>query len=719
MKNERYVFLFAIVIVSLLLLSSCGFILRDEDVHSESERIVLTTIAVVNSDMGIEIDGERVNYSAAIIETLDANFTLVSPAMAESGFEGGAFGAVITFPSDVSEHIVSFNAHNPQRVQLEFRINPQLAEADYISLHRQIMDLQVSINTTLAQTYVSSILSQFHAAQGHAYAIFYNNYANLDAVEIVRLPAFTSTLELEELPENPLEITPKDAIQFIEDVDEFAERVAALFRDSYAAASESYLAMREGLFDLIEGLPGEEEYWMVQLQEWVAEIEEYSGNVSEYAEIVEDYADELIEWHEAMENWHYEADSWYDEHRTLFDDAVDYIEELREYAASLHEDIEYASERLQAIYDDLWSSANMLQDWNDELDTANSMILRYLSYYDNSRSITLLHEWYEGLYDAMSVLQDWYYELREAAAQLVYLDSYITIPPINNFNVPRVGSDFNYVIINFTAPDLYLDFTKPDYLIDLHVPTAYDLLYDFPQGELPDLPGCHGMEEPPHIEIIPLSEIAPEQIYIDAPPRPEDFFASIESLHDQLAEFEVDEFLGDDIDSHVDGMLSTYEDFLERISEDLDIQFEINTHELIMVRYGYIDHLSELRFETLRGEVYEQERLREYLARFIEINEQNNSDTHSLLSGFSRMMPESRTPAGLNHSLVEFTVAPFEFVPPDIRQATGTPHFMQQQVSNYAQIVVTAFAIGLFIIAISLMVVFYFYRRKRAHRNNR
>ena len=111
----------------------------------------------------------------SIIETLDANFTLVSPAMAESGFESGAYGAGTTFPSDVSSRIVSFNTQHPQRVRLEFRINPYLAEADYIDLHRQIMNLQVAVNTTLAHTYVSSIISQFHNAQNHADAIFINN----------------------------------------------------------------------------------------------------------------------------------------------------------------------------------------------------------------------------------------------------------------------------------------------------------------------------------------------------------------------------------------------------------------------------------------------------------------------------------------------------------------------------------------------------------------
>ena len=61
-----------------------------------------TTIAVVNSDSGIHINGNLYNYSAAIIDTLGYQFTQVSPAMAQAGFAAGTFAGVVTFPSNHS-----------------------------------------------------------------------------------------------------------------------------------------------------------------------------------------------------------------------------------------------------------------------------------------------------------------------------------------------------------------------------------------------------------------------------------------------------------------------------------------------------------------------------------------------------------------------------------------------------------------------------------------
>lgn len=118
--------------------------------REEAQAILQTTIAVINADIGSYIEGERQNFSAAIIDTLDDDFVLVSPAMAYTGLSLGLYGAVITFPSHVSERVHSFNTHNPEQIRLEFQINPNLPEQDFIETHTKIMDLQMAINTTIA-----------------------------------------------------------------------------------------------------------------------------------------------------------------------------------------------------------------------------------------------------------------------------------------------------------------------------------------------------------------------------------------------------------------------------------------------------------------------------------------------------------------------------------------------------------------------------------------
>ena len=87
-----------------------------------------TIIAVVNADVGEYINGARYNYSAAIIDNLGDDFILVSPAMAQTGFVNGTYAAIVTFPPEVSSRILSFNAVEPERINLEFQINCTMRE---------------------------------------------------------------------------------------------------------------------------------------------------------------------------------------------------------------------------------------------------------------------------------------------------------------------------------------------------------------------------------------------------------------------------------------------------------------------------------------------------------------------------------------------------------------------------------------------------------------
>ena len=85
-----------------------------------------TTVAVVNADAGVLKDGVLQSYSTAIIETLSDNYALVSPNMADVGYSNGSYGAIITFPTDVSQKILSYNSNSPEKVRLDFVINPHL-----------------------------------------------------------------------------------------------------------------------------------------------------------------------------------------------------------------------------------------------------------------------------------------------------------------------------------------------------------------------------------------------------------------------------------------------------------------------------------------------------------------------------------------------------------------------------------------------------------------
>ncbi|MDR2600043.1 MAG: hypothetical protein LBC73_07185 [Oscillospiraceae bacterium] len=614
-------------LMSLLLLFlftfGCSYNSGWDTTHESGQRIVHTTIAVVNMDLGVEVYGERQNYSAAIINTLDKDYVLVSAGIAESGFESGAYGAVITFPSNVSERILSFNSNRPERVELEFQVSRDLSEADYIDTHLKIMNLQVSINTTIAQTYVSSMFLQFHNAQNHLELVFNNNLDNLTSIDAIRLPAFTSSLALDRLPEIPLETEGTDTSQHTITVANFAEMVSGVYLNSYEAASQSYLSMREGLYGLIDELPRQEDYWMDKLAAWAMVKIEYSDELDGFTEKLMDYADELDAWLENMYDWYDDATDWHTEIRNSYNVAILYINEVSEYVEILSNSINPVLSELQEIYE-LLNSA---------------------------------------------------YDLTDDETALLLLGEIISIINLDN----------------------------------LTLSTFYELFDEMPDNSMLDFPNEFDLRIPPSNLTPAFTELPPTKPTNLQPPRPDDFWKSLNSLQTQLSEFNIDEFLSDDVHRMVLGFLRSFDDFLGFLSNDMDRQFDINLLELYNIRLAYIDYLSDLREGTLQGEADEQDRLRDDLSNIIFTHETNHNNTYAMLSDFAGMMPESRRPTGMNRELIDFTVAPFEFVSLETRLAKLNTEVIQERSDAIAleEVIIIVVVAVLVISLIAILAVNY------------
>jgi len=698
--------------------------------------------------MGVVVDGERLNYSNEIIETLGAeDFVLVSIGVAETGFENGAYGAIVKFPADVSEKILTFNSQRPERVQLEFQVNKNLTEQNFIDTNLKIMNLQVSINTTLAYTYVASIYRQFHNAQDHLEFVFRNNMESLQSMDTIRLPAFSSGLDLDELPEILLETEGVDTAQHKDMVSGFAEMVSGVYLSSYEAASQTYLFMREGMFELIDVLPDQENDWIGKMIAWATVKIEYSDEVSLFTQDLEEYSDKLQEWLDNVYVWYGDAGIWHTHHKLTYDETKEYIDEVFAYVELLENEIEPVLLRLQELYDMLEPSLEMLNEWHDEMEpffnklhewygeigTAIDDIEGWLSDLEGwegyvASDMNTLNIYQIDLNTAQGYLANWYSGLSASSAQCAGCITCTLPPPLQplELSIPSLPIGFKITDLpeelDIILPDLDDDFPLPELndeyeppgADEFKVPAFDDLIDEMPDGDIPELPDKIELREPPDNTTPAFTEPAPERPTELQPPRPDDFWASVSFMHNQLSEFDVDEFLSDDVHGMVLGFLSSFDDFLGFLSDDMDMQFDLNLMELDRVRFGYIEYLAGLKADTLQGEADEQERLRGDLDEIIGINESNHDNTHGRLSEFAGMMPESRTQAGMNRDLVDFTVAPFEFVRPEVRQAMLAADTVQESSDDgmpVLDIVIISVAV-LLLLLIGVAIVSLFRKRK-------
>ena len=856
-----------------------------------------TIIAVVNADVGGYIGSTRYNYSAAIIDNLGDDFILVSPAMAQTGFANGTYAAIVTFPPEVSTRILSFNAINPERISLEFIINEDLPEREYLETFMTIMGLQHSINTTLANTYVNSILRQFHDAQDHVDGIFRNNLSDLMALEIITLGDFTATLELDEIPRIPLNPRELDTTFYMEQVVMFATEVAGWYLHSFEMAADQYLWMREGLFALTENFPDQEDQWMEMLEDWTQFSIEYGELLEIYSEYVRNHDLALEAWHQAnvvwnenlvdyqqqVANWHELSNTWFDGAEMWHTDYVGYLNQVREYMEALTQHRIDLEDSLSPVVNDMTTWMHNLQDYEQNLYDFFISFLEYIEDYniqseDTNEFLEALLYWHEyldshqmGLIDwgelaneRITAVNEWHYQLDYTQYEMQQVLDFIrenldalTMPPelcLNQyyfdlselqllnppiismpFPTPPDTASFNVTLsinpvpnpppslpapneweihlwmmnaeswiqsaatwastattgantwlesaqyssnelvewwekLNGFQSDLheslneigtwhtnlttfaelitgqgenlyqhaeemiefsrqlvttleYLLLIEPPYLPDvekleyiefpdedeLYMPESVELVelialpmwseeiiaplsYDGAQiaeaftqefpldgNAITEPMGLDRMSEfadysvPYIVEYQPFATaFQPLNPLVGAPPRPDNFWHSLDQMHGQLSTFEIGNFLSYDIHRRVDGSLHSYNAFLDSVREDIIFLFEDNIWLMHDVHDQYNFFLQNLRHDAFAANFAEQNILQDAIDEFSDITGANNQNTRDRLGNFASMIPESRDFGGVNQNLVSFTVSPFEFTPMEVREGVQT-----------------------------------------------
>ena len=658
-------------------------------------------IAVINADTGVLVDGARLNYSAAIIETLGEDFVLVSPAMAQNGLIGGLYRAVLTFPANVSERVLSFNRETPERVVLEIQVNPNLSESEYVKTHVDLLNLQTSINLTMGYTYLSSVFSQFHAAQDQMTVVFQNKQTTVEATEAVRLEDFSPSLQLELMPEIELETVEADTSEHFLTVTDFAEQVKTLYLMNFEEAAMSYTIMRQLVDSLTHYFPMQRESWFEVIETWSSEWVEYAVYLQDYSNYVMEYLEYLIKWHnydaipwhtelriwhtgiglwhEALECWLEGADDWYE-------NTLRYIEDVKRFHSTLETwrvglDTPGWGEAISAL-------AN--RPTIDDLPPCDCNTYECECGYDCEYEHKYECEYdcecgygYDCMYDCG---HDCEYDCRcecgdDCGYDCDYKGACSQHPPDAPINCEEARKLALEYLINYWADSvvsLMQDALEKDSLASVSWLESFNRLEGSSWREA-------NMVPPPYVQPPNLSESISVAIERDtpktwdetttppiiptesAPPQPDALWANIYLMHETMYQFSIEDYLTDTLWEQAQSLLNAYYSYLEIVRDDLSFQFLENIFVLYDVRFEYTEYLRELREAILESENEARTHLQETLYEFFGIADNNHIDTRERLEDFADMMPLSRAVGGVNQDLVNFTIAPVEFVAPILR----------------------------------------------------
>jgi len=347
-------------------------------------------IAVINQDTGADTPHGNRNYAAHIIANiLGDDYRLVSPAMAQTGMDTGLYAATLTFPADFSYRILTLDNRYPQRTTLDFRVNPHLPEARYIEVYAQLLALQIAINTTLADMYIHSVLAALHDGQDQIEQIFANDLATQAALAYLFLDAFAAALQLDHLPDNPLETVPVDVTTQVELLRTYADRIADLYLGAYHEASSAHALTAAAVVALMTGFNTGAQTWVDNLEDWAELIENYSGQVATYSTAIHALRGLLDTWHGGLDDWntalaaswaninadHTALATWYAaavDRETNWEDFWDEVigfsngtEEFRKALLDLHDDeVERLNNHIAAIN----TAAGEVASWFEDLE---------------------------------------------------------------------------------------------------------------------------------------------------------------------------------------------------------------------------------------------------------------------------------------------------------------------------------------------------------------
>lgn len=654
----------------------------------------------LNMESNSNLPEDRKFYSAAFLNLLDSSFQQVAYTLAEDGFTKGSYSAVVYFPYDFSEKIYSINDSQPEKIQLDFKVNPNLSESDYISTYLKVLGIQATLNDKIAYVYVATIMDEFHAAQGEIKNVFSNSESDINALAKFQKADFTDPLNWGEIP--LVQLTPEDvdAQKYIEDLHRIADNMDYEYQESYKKAKADYSVMQEEMYETTKNIQEYSASWQEKLDEWKdisvrygESLAVYSDNLDGKQSDLQNWRQDMMDWNEALTSYHNDLSqwnedvmNWYNTTMGWFADLDAYKNNLDSYTVSISNYHTAASGQLERVIADLTSWKNALGEYASGIMEAPSIIREAITTYNNGvayynsylSNLILWRNNINTILDGISTKisdiperpnRDDYqnqHQYRDAMAAWaeslpdfteLHADMELLVePPEDAPNLIDVGT-----LDLFTSPPNYVGVAIPDGFDD-ETPQMPSL----PSLNAPD--GYNGSEQPDVVgDSLPFEFETPENPLVGAPPVPVEMDLSISTLKETLASYDAESYLSDSVKAKISEIIGGYANHLEWVRDDLYQLYLSNVQMLESAYYEYDSYVQALYGDAKTSEKQEQEKIGEAKDAFFEARMQTHEQNLTMLSGFVGKLPRSASNGLLNQVLVSFTVSPVNFVTPEVR----------------------------------------------------
>lgn len=214
----------------------CGIYSTKYQRAIEENKSTVTTIAVVNADIG--------GYASELICYPDTNFQMTSLTAAKEGILNDRYAAYILIPEDFSANVESVN-RQPVKSQITYAIAEGLRQDAQFKVINDIHNFIVNLNANVSYMYVDAILKELHSVQDDSTSIMQNDIADMKAIVSVENAEL-----IEEVVYEPLEVveTEIEYLDLSDDYEKLSDAVTAInttYEENVTSAETELEAIRE------------------------------------------------------------------------------------------------------------------------------------------------------------------------------------------------------------------------------------------------------------------------------------------------------------------------------------------------------------------------------------------------------------------------------------------------------------------------------------------
>ena len=244
MKTAKAILRLILIAVLISAAFLCGIYTNQYKRNQEENKSTITTIAVVNTDSGVVIDGEKINYAAKLISYPDTNFATAGLAEAREGILNNRYAAYILIPGNFSSSIESINGE-PEKANLTYEINQNLREDAKIKVINDIHNFTLNLSTNVSYMYVDAILREVHNVQNDSLSIMKNDTKDMEAIAAVAAEDLIQAAEYDPLTIVETQIDFLDLAADFELVNLTVDSVYDTYEENMMLAADEFSLIKE------------------------------------------------------------------------------------------------------------------------------------------------------------------------------------------------------------------------------------------------------------------------------------------------------------------------------------------------------------------------------------------------------------------------------------------------------------------------------------------